>query len=557
MNFWNNPENNALKMLLAVAVILFAGFFVYKHFHTNSLAGKGLVLGTGTTTWTKQLASGPHTIYGMAGSSDGNKLVFVEMGGYAYTSIDAGVSWTARTSSTIQDWRSVASSADGTKLIAAAHGAYLYTSADSGATWVAQTGSGLRDWSSVASSADGTKLVATDVRTGGYIYTSTDSGVHWTQRISVPGSNWWSVTSSADGLRLAAVDNRPTGVVHMSTDGGVSWTDHAIPGATLISYKAITYTSDGVKIAVGDISNKLYTSVYPFTTWTERDPLGAPWAALAYSGDGSKLLAATSDGKLFLSTNDGADWTEEASAGIHTWMAGSLTASFNGSNLAAAADYVWTNTSGTIDGTSPVVTTLPATGITVLGGVVLNGRLNLMGSAPTVTVGFNYGTTTAYGTTTTVPAPRTTVGVFTNPYTITGLLCGTTYHVQAFAVSSAGTSYGADVPFTTVACAVHTVVAPTVVTNPASSISRTGATLNGNLTSLGGATTTTVGFQLGTTTTYGTTMTVTAPRTSAGTFTNPTTISTLIPNTLYHYRAFATNSAGTVYGADVTFTTLR
>lgn len=208
-------------------------------------------------------------------------------------------------------------------------------------------------------------------------------------------------------------------------------------------------------------------------------------------------------------------------------------------------------------GTPPVVTTLPVTGITVLGGVVLNGRLNLMGTAPSVTVGFNYGTTTLYGTTTTVPAPRTTVGTFTNPYTITGLPCGTTYHVQAFAVSTAGTSYGADVPFNTVACVIHTVVAPTVVTNSASSISRTGVVLNGNLTSLGGATTTTVGFQLGTTTLYGTTMTVPAPRTGPGAFTNPTTISTLAPNTLYHYRTFATNSAGTVYGADVTFTTLQ
>lgn len=205
--------------------------------------------------------------------------------------------------------------------------------------------------------------------------------------------------------------------------------------------------------------------------------------------------------------------------------------------------------------TLPTVTTLPATNISAKGDVILNGRLNTIGSLTSVVVGFNYAPVGGTGTIVRVPLARTTVGTFTNPYTITGLPCGTTYNVTAFALAGTAMIYGANVPFTTPACIVRTTLAPTVVTNPATGISRTGVTLNGSLTSLGGASSATVGFRYGTTTTYGTVTMVVAPRTSAGSFSNPTTISTLRPATIYHYQTIATNSAGTTYGPDMTFTT--
>ena len=95
------------------------------------------------------------------------------------------------------------------------------------------------------------------------------------------------------------------------------------------------------------------------------------------------------------------------------------------------------------------------------------------------------------------------------------------------------------------------IVAPTVSTGSASSISATGATLNGTLSADGGEACT-CSFQWGKTTSYGNT-TSTLSRTTGQTFAR--SISGLSPKTTYHYRAKAVNSAGTVYGTDKTFTT--
>ncbi len=79
------------------------------------------------------------------------------------------------------------------------------------------------------------------------------------------------------------------------------------------------------------------------------------------------------------------------------------------------------------------------------------------------------------------------------------------------------------------------------------------ATLNGSLDPHG--LTTTVYFQYGTTTSYGLT---TAPQSQSGnTYRNiSANISPLTASTVYHFRIVATNSSGTRYGSDRTFTTL-
>ena len=95
-------------------------------------------------------------------------------------------------------------------------------------------------------------------------------------------------------------------------------------------------------------------------------------------------------------------------------------------------------------------------------------------------------------------------------------------------------------------------VAPAVATTAASGITSTTASSGGNVTSDGGASVTARGVC------YATTANPTSPCTSDGTGTGVFTssLSGLTSNTLYHIRAFATNSAGTSYGSDLTFTTL-
>jgi hypothetical protein len=79
------------------------------------------------------------------------------------------------------------------------------------------------------------------------------------------------------------------------------------------------------------------------------------------------------------------------------------------------------------------------------------------------------------------------------------------------------------------------------------------ATLHGSLDSHG--LTTAVYFQYGTTASYGLT---TAPQSRTGnTYQNvAANVGSLTSNTIYHFRIVATNSAGTRYGSDRTFTTL-
>jgi len=189
--------------------------------------------------------------------------------------------------------------------------------------------------------------------------------------------------------------------------------------------------------------------------------------------------------------------------------------------------------------TIATVDTIAATNITD-NSAQLNGMLNAGGNA--FSCGFQWGLTNAYGETT-VDASET--GSYSN--TISPLSPNTTYHFRAFAIIGLNTIYGADMIFTTLA-----LPSITVDTYSATNIQTGTAQLNGQLTDDGGAACN-CGFQWGPTIAYGNT----TPTTSQVTGDNfNQVISSLTPGITYHFRAFATNSTGTSYGADAFFTTL-
>ena len=94
---------------------------------------------------------------------------------------------------------------------------------------------------------------------------------------------------------------------------------------------------------------------------------------------------------------------------------------------------------------------------------------------------------------------------------------------------------------------------PTVTTTVASNITDSSAVSGGNVTSNGGAAITARGVCWGTSANPTISNSRTNNGTGVGSFTS--TITGMLPNTTYHVRAYATNTAGTAYGAEITFVT--
>jgi hypothetical protein len=174
----------------------------------------------------------------------------------------------------------------------------------------------------------------------------------------------------------------------------------------------------------------------------------------------------------------------------------------------------------------------------------VNGTVNPNGSDTTYY--FQYGTTTSYGSNSAPASAGSGTSDESVSANLTGLASSTTYHYRLVAVSSAGTTNGADLTFTTT-------TPPVVTTGTPSSISRSSAALTGTVDPKGQSTT--YYFRYGTSTAYGT---QTSPA-SAGSGTGPVgvhaTIFGLTADTAYHYQLVAQNAGGTSYGSDQTFTT--
>jgi plastocyanin len=131
---------------------------------------------------------------------------------------------------------------------------------------------------------------------------------------------------------------------------------------------------------------------------------------------------------------------------------------------------------------------------------------------------------------------------------ITGISAGNLYHVRAYATNSAGTAYGDDISFSTSALSIAS-----LSTSAVTSITTTTAITGGSITDDGGSDVTARGVCWSTSTGPTTGGTHTSNGTGKGSFVS--NLPGLTGATLYYVRAYATNSTGTAYGNELSFTT--
>ncbi len=175
----------------------------------------------------------------------------------------------------------------------------------------------------------------------------------------------------------------------------------------------------------------------------------------------------------------------------------------------------------------------------------LGGNVTADGGATVTARGIVWNTTSPAETGGTVVQLGSGLGAFSQ--VVSGMPAGTLIYFKAYATNSAGTAYSAEDAFTTLAGA------PSVDSPTVTDVAATSATLGGTMTSDGGEAPSDCGIEWGTT--------------SGGPYPNPvsdgvcsegvpftTPVSGLPTGTLVYFRAYATNTAGTSYSAQSSFT---
>jgi len=194
-------------------------------------------------------------------------------------------------------------------------------------------------------------------------------------------------------------------------------------------------------------------------------------------------------------------------------------------------------------GTPPVLTTTSTSSITQ-STAITGGNITSDGGVAITVRGVCWNTTADPTIADNSTSNNTGTGSFVS--NLTGLTPNTKYYIKAYAINSVGIAYGNQVSFTT------SIILPVVTTDDVTAITSATTTGGGNVTSEGGAPVTVRGvcWNNATNPTIGNSKTTNGAGT--GVFTSP--ITGLIHGTTYYVRAYATNSGGTAYGNEVSFT---
>ncbi|MGY3090484.1 hypothetical protein ACVWYF_003539 [Hymenobacter sp. UYAg731] len=301
---------------------------------------------------------------------------------------------------------------------------------------------------------------------------------------------------------------------------------------------APTITTGGIAPATVLAGNDVTVS---YTTTGTFDPANVFTAVLSNSlgtfGSGTTVLTTTGSTATSLTVTIPGATTASSAYLIRVVASNPVTTGSNSTNtLTVNAPLVAPSVSTTAASAITGTTATSGGNVTSNGGAAITARGVVYGTSPNPRISGSGVTQVADGT------PST--GTFTS--SLTALTPSTAYYVAAYATNSVGTTYATDITFTTLSpptatTAATTAITPTTATS-GGTVAGPGITVRGVVFSL------TPTPRLG-----GSGVTTVAGASGAGTYSS--SLTGLTPSTNYYVAAYATNSAGTGYGADVMFTT--
>ena len=483
-----------------------------------------------------------------------------------------GITWKARTSAADNVWMSVTYGNGLFVAVANTGTSNRVMSSPDGITWTLRTSAADNDWRSVTY-GNGLFVAVSYDGSNNRVMTSPD-GITWTLRTSAADNLWQSVTYgivNGNGL-FVAVGTAFTGSNRvMTSPDGINWTIRT--SAADNGWMSVTY-GNGLFVAVanGGTGNRVMTSPDGIN-WTIRTSAADnDWRSVTY-GNGLFVAVAQTGvvGSRVMSSPDGITWTIRAAAAFSLWQSVTygnglfVAVSINGNNNRVM-------TSGySVVADAPVITAAPVS----QSEATVSFTQSTPALAPAIT-NYRYSIDNESNWTTLSPASTT------SPITVSGLT-DFTNQIQLQAINSVGNSCPAS--FTVVglnlnkygqktstgsqfinqygalgisgirASGESRTYSPVIsATAAVTDLTSTTATSGGTVSADAGASVTARGVCWSITSNPTIDNSKTTDGSGIGAFTSA--ITGLTSGTTYYVRSYATNSVGTTYGPEISFTTL-